>query len=426
MKVYNYGCSANRAIAEGLMGILKSNDYLLTEITEEADIVIVNTCVVKQNTEHKIKDLLLSLKDVPHLVITGCLPIVMRGWVNSHLPNASILFPDQADQILAKLANQPVSEIKREEAASWAKLYQNPRERYNPIITTIEVARGCLSNCAYCIVKHAKGKLRSRTPESISEEFRSALNAGTREIWLTAQDLGTYGWDFSPQVYLPTLLQQLTHINGHYFIRLGMMTPLTIKKFETELILQMKKTSVFRFLHLPIQSGSDPILKLMQRRETVSEFLELLTRLKERIDELVVATDIIVGFPGESNTDFQATKLLLQTIQPTIVNISKYTDRPGTIAAKMPCKIPTQVKSQRSKELAKLTGKITETNLKEWIGWKGRVLIDEPGKKPHQLQGRNTSYLPVILDTSTHVIGQFVDVEITEAGKSYLLGEICI
>ncbi len=424
VKVYNFGCSANRAIAEGLMGALKADGYVITEKAEDTQVVVVNTCVVKQNTEHKIKDLLLNLKGVPNLVITGCLPVVMREWITENLPHALILFPEMAGHIVEILNNHPVPEIKNAPANNWAQLYHSPRERYNPVITTIEVARGCLSNCAYCIVKHTKGKLRSRNPKSIVSEVQSALGVGSREIWLTAQDLGVYGWDLSPKVYLPQLVSQILHIEGDFFVRLGMMTPITVNKFKSDLITIMKDPKMFRFLHLPIQSGSDPILRKMRRKESISEFIELINQLTSKIEELVLATDVIIGFPGESEADYEATKFLLKTIRPTIVNLSKYTDRPGTKAARMTNKIPSQIKSQRSRKLTQIVKGITEQNLKKWVGWKGKVIIDEKGKEPHQFQGRNSSYLPVILEESNGKIGQFVEVQITAAGKSFLIGEI--
>lgn len=421
--VLNYGCSANRAIAEGLIGTLKNKLYPIAESIEDAEVIVVNTCIVKQNTEHRMKSLLLSLPQRKNLIVTGCLPVVMRNWIIQNLPHAKVLLPESANQIIKLLNKESVNEYKIVDPSVWSQLYTDRIHYYNPIITPIEISRGCLSNCAYCIVKKVKGKIRSRSQESILSEIRLVINQGSKEIWLTSQDTGSYGWDFTPKQFLPSLIKSITSIEGKFFVRLGMMTPNILKYFKSELIPQLNNYKIFNFLHLPIQSGSDSILRTMRRKESSNYFIELVSSLRQEVKELVIATDVIVGFPGESIADFNATKKLLQQVKPLIVNISRYTDRPGTTAAKMNHKIPTKIKSSRSKELSKLTRKISETNLKKWIGWKGTALIDEIGKKPGQFIGRNTSYLTVVIEDKLLSLGQLIDIEITDSGSTYLIGE---
>ena len=422
--VLNYGCSANRAIAEALMGTLDRHGYVLTNSTEEAEVVIINTCVVKQNTEHRVKNQLLSLSNTKDIVITGCLPVVMRDWISQEIPQAKVLFPDLANQIIDLLDNRTVQEIKIRPPHAWSQLYSEDRCRFNPLITTVEISRGCLGACTFCIVKNIKGKIRSRSPDSILNEIKTALEKGSKEIWLTSQDTGAYGWDFSPKLYLPSLVDSITRLEGNFFVRLGMMTPSTIKKFFSPLVQQLQKSKVFSFLHLPIQSGSDSILHLMRRTETRGYFIDLLDRLHQKVNELVVATDIMVGFPGESQKDYNQTKKLLQEVKPTIVNLSKYTDRQGTLASQMTEKIPTKIKASRSRELTQLIRGISQGELKQWIGWEGIVLIDEFGKHTNQFVGRNTSYLPVVIEDEQLKLGQFITVHITDTGPTYLFGEI--
>lgn len=421
--VLNYGCSANRAIAEGLTGILKRHGYTLTNSIEDAEVIIVNTCIVKQNTEHRMKSKLLSLYRTKEIIVTGCLPVVMRGWVSKNLPQAKVLFPEVANQITELLKDQPVLETKTTIPHDWSQLYTEDRSRYNPIVTTIEISRGCLGNCTFCIVRNIKGVVRSRSQESILAEVHSALKKGSREIWLTSQDTGVYGWDLSPKQHISALIDSITRLNGEFFIRIGMMTPITLKKFFIPLIQQMRNPKVFNFLHLPIQAGSNSILQKMKRKETQQYFINLVSRLREEIDELILATDIIVGFPGESQEDFKATKYLLQETKPVIVNISKYTDRPKTLASKLPDKIPTKIKSSRSRELTKITRDITQGELKKWVGWEGIVLIDEYGKLTNQYIGRNSSYLPTIIEDGNLSLGQFVKARVTDIGQIYLIGE---
>ncbi len=423
ISVLNYGCSANRAIAEGLTGILERHEYSLVNSIEDAEVIIVNTCVVKQNTEHRMKSKLLSLSKTKDIIVTGCLPVVMRDWVSKNLPHARVLFPEVANRIIDLLKDQPIQETKTVIPRVWSQLYTEDRFRYNPIITTIEISRGCLGSCAFCIVRNIKGQVRSRSQESILAEIQCAIKKGSKEIWLTSQDTGSYGWDFSPKLYLPSLIESITRLKGEFFIRLGMMTPITLKRFFNPLIQQLRSSKVFSFLHLPIQSGSDFILRKMRRRETRKYFIDLVAQLREEMDELVLATDIIVGFPGETQKNYESTKELLQEVKPVIVNLSKYTDRPETLASQMSPKISTKIKASRSRELTKLTHDITRRELKKWLGWEGIVLIDEFGKQTNQLIGRNTSYLPIIIENRHLSLGQSLKVHITDVGPTYLIGE---
>ena len=422
--VLNFGCSANRAIAEGISGVLKGNGYTLSSTDVNSDLIIVNTCIVKQNTEHRMKDLLLSLPDARKVIITGCLPVVMQKWIEQNIPDAKVLFPENANEILSLIEKQYVNSDFRLESTEWEKLYSHERDLINPYITTVEISRGCLGNCSYCIVKHAKGHLRSRSPSSIVKEVKKSLDAGSKEIWLTAQDTGTYGWERDPKVTLPDLISELVDLQYEFYIRVGMMTPHTIKRFKESLIYQMNNSKVFSFLHLPIQSGSNTILTEMRRKETREEYIELVQDLKSKIPRLVLSTDIIVGYPGETEEDFKMSESLISQIRPTIVNISKYTDRPRTTASKSKNKIPTNIKSQRSKRLMQLYQEISFGELQSWIGWTGSVIIDDQGTKNRQLKARNTSYLPVIINDTQEEQGTFHTVTISEATVNYLVGII--
>ncbi|MHA1512809.1 MAG: tRNA (N(6)-L-threonylcarbamoyladenosine(37)-C(2))-methylthiotransferase [Candidatus Hodarchaeales archaeon] len=422
--VLNFGCSANRAIAEGISGTLRSSGYDVEFSGTDADVIVVNTCIVKQNTEHRMKSLLLSLPIDRKIIVTGCLPVVMQDWIDNNVPHVRILYPENADEILSLIDNQKVSNDKSLHTNVWQRLYAGERIQYNPLITTIEISRGCLGNCAYCIVKHAKGHLRSRKQSSIIDEVHRAMKGGSREIWLTSQDTGTYGWDFTPRIYLPSLIEKIIRTEYNFFLRLGMMTPFTVSKFIQSLITQVNHPNVFSFLHLPIQAGSDRILKQMRRKETRNYFIELVQSLKSGIPNLVLATDIIVGFPGESEEDYEQTESLLREVRPIVVNISRYTDRPGTQAAKMGSKIPTKIKSSRSRRLLRLCQEISRQELKSWIGWTGKVLIDEVGKQANQVKARNEAYLPVIITESGKNLGTFHTVTITSATSNFLIGEI--
>jgi threonylcarbamoyladenosine tRNA methylthiotransferase CDKAL1 len=202
------------------------------------------------------------------------------------------------------------------------------------------------------------------------------------------------------------------------------MTPFMAHQFSDTLIKILNHPNIYSFLHLPIQSGSDRILALMRRKEKQITFLELIEQLRAKVPELILSTDIIVGFPGESEQDYEETRNMIEKIRFNIVNISKYTDRPDTEASRMTDKVPTKIKSRRSRELTKITHKITKTMLKEWIGWEGKVLIDEYGKKPNQFMGRNTSYLPILFENAEVALGDFINARIVDSKAIYLVGEV--
>jgi MiaB-like tRNA modifying enzyme len=422
--VLNFGCSANRAISEGLAGILENNGYILKDSIHNAGLIIVNTCIVKQNTEHRMKSLLASLPIDRTIIITGCLPSVMQDWVNVNVPHAKILLPEQASNLLDIISNEESDRIDQQISSEWDWIYTKERSWINPYIAAVEISRGCLGNCSYCIVKQVKGDLRSRTPTSILSEINNVVRHGIKEIWLTSQDTGIYGWDLTPSIFLPDLIGEITKISGDFRVRLGMMTPFTLEQFIDPLITQINHPKVFNFLHLPIQSGSNIILKAMRRKETAENFERLIRKLRKNIPNVVFSTDIIVGFPNETEEDYLLSESLIKKINPTIINISKYTDRPGTDASRMKGKVPSKIKASRSKRLTDICKGISQTQLKSWIGWKGEIIIDEIGKEKNQVKGRNDSYLPVVIFNEANKLGTIQKVIITESKTNYLIGEI--
>ena len=422
--VLNFGCSANRAISEGLAGILENNGFILQNSAHNAGLIVVNTCIVKQNTEHRMKSLLASLPSDRNIIVTGCLPSVMKDWVIENVPHAKLLLPEQAGKLLDIIGSEEENKVDTQVTDKWDWIYTKERSWINPYIAAVEISRGCLGNCSYCIVKQVKGNLRSRTPTSIINEIKKMVKNGIKEIWLTSQDTGIYGWDLTPSILLPDLINDITKISGDFKIRLGMMTPFALKRCIDPLIDQMNKPQVFSFLHLPIQSGSNKILKAMRRKETTEKYEELIKKLRKHIPNLVISTDIIVGFPSETEEDYFLSESFVKKINPTIVNISKYTDRPGTVASRMKSKIPTKIKANRSKRLTEVCKTISQTQLKSWIGWEGNVVIDELGKEKNQIKGRNDSYLPVIIFDEPNKLGTIQKVLITDSKTNYLIGEI--
>jgi len=293
-----------------------------------------------------------------------------------------------------------------------------PRLRRNPVIHVAPISSGCLGNCSYCIVKRARGHLRSFPADEIIEDVRQAIDEGCREIWVTAEDTAAYRWR---GVGLPRLLEEINGLDGRFYVRVGMMTPNHAKGILEDLMDAYRLEKVFKFLHVPVQSGNDDVLRRMRRRYTVDDFLEIVTRFREAVPDLSLSTDIICGFPGETEDQFRDSLRLVEEVRPDVLNISRFWPRPGTEAAEMAGQLHGRETKRRSRMLTRLWRRLSLEQSLRWVGWKGDVLIDELGREG-SLVGRNYAYKPIVLPAAARV-GDFVKVEVTEAKGGYLLAQ---
>jgi MiaB-like tRNA modifying enzyme len=286
------------------------------------------------------------------------------------------------------------------------------------VVHIAPIASGCLGSCSYCIVKRARGNITSFPAEAILDDARAALESGCSEIWVTAEDTAAYGWD---GVELPGLLEGLSGLPGRYYIRVGMMTPNQAIPILDDLIEAYRSERVFKFIHIPIQSGSDEVLRRMGRRYTVNDYRGLVARFREEIPLLSVSTDIICGFPGETEDQFEESMRLVEETRPDVLNISRFWPRPGTEAASMDGQLHGRITKERSRRLSRLWRDLSlEGNLR-WVGWEGEALVDEAGKSGGMV-ARNIAYKPIVLKDPVRV-GDFVEVRVTEAMRGYLIGE---
>ncbi|MCD6479074.1 MAG: tRNA (N(6)-L-threonylcarbamoyladenosine(37)-C(2))-methylthiotransferase, partial [Candidatus Diapherotrites archaeon] len=319
-----YGCALNRADTEKLRHAFVKAGYRLVDSPEKADYCIVNTCAVKAPTEEKVIARLKKLSELSKranfkLVAVGCLVEINRKRLEASVPDA----------LLFGVNSKPIADYFGIELEYSPKAKALP---YNECISIIPVARGCLNRCAYCCVSIARGRLKSYPIEEINEAFKDAITRA-KEIWLTATDMACYGFDLGTN--LSELLAKLLENSGRYRIRVGMLNPQHAKRFFDELLEVMKDERVYKFFHLPVQSGSDAVLRKMARGYKVCEFEELVEKAKQMFPQATIATDIIVGFPGETQADFEKTIELIKRALPDIVNVSRYGKRPGTLAARM-------------------------------------------------------------------------------------------
>jgi MiaB-like tRNA modifying enzyme len=391
-----YGCSANMADSEMIAGSLREAGYEQAVSEDEGSISVIVTCSVKDTSEHRMLSRIRSLtKSGKPLVVAGCLPKADKARVESLSPSSSLIGPLSIDRI-AGVVNSALSGERRVELEdSGVDKLNIPRIKLNSAVGIVEIASGCLSECTFCQTKLAKGMLRSYRIGDIVRQVKSDVGAGCKEVWLTSTDNGCYGIDIGSD--LVELLWACCSIPGDFKVRLGMMNPMYLPRMLDGLVdAFVRNDKLFKFVHIPVESGSDRVLRLMKRGHTSKTFLQAVDAFRKQIPEMTVSTDIIVGFPTESEADFERTMRLIGQTQPDIVNISRYGARPGTEAAKWKKgRISSQVAKQRSERLHSLAKDIAKNRNAGWKNWEGDVTVDEI--QQGRVQGRNYAYKSVML-----------------------------
>ncbi|MEM3668707.1 MAG: tRNA (N(6)-L-threonylcarbamoyladenosine(37)-C(2))-methylthiotransferase, partial [Candidatus Bathyarchaeia archaeon] len=298
-----------------------------------------------------------------------------------------------------------------------------PCVRMNPVISIIPVNYGCLGSCAYCCVVFARGRLRSYGIQEVIKRMKRDIAGGVREFWLTSQDTACYGRDIGTN--LAELLEAVCTVEGDFKIRVGMMTPNLVMDILEDLICTFKSEKIYKFAHLPVQSGDDQILKRMRRFYSVEEFKKIVNAFRASFPQITIATDVICGFPGENKEAFEKTLRLIGEVKPDIVNVSKFFARPKTAAARMQADLVslTEIK-RRSSEAAELARKIAFEKNQRWIGWEGEILVNEMGKVAGSWVGRNFAYKPVAVKGDSNLLGKNLCVRVVRAFSTHLEGEI--
>ncbi|OYT53953.1 MAG: hypothetical protein B6U72_04160 [Candidatus Altiarchaeales archaeon ex4484_2] len=401
-----YGCAVNKADTEYMAGLLKDSGY---GIVDNGYIRVVNTCTVKTPTERKILKRLRELEEEKRrVVVSGCMPSAQPE-ITEEFRDFSFIGVNIRD--IVEAVDETRRGLRFIRISGQGNILGLPKRRLNKLVEIIPIASGCAGDCSYCITRKARGSLQSRPMEDILERVENSLRAGVRELWITAQDTGAYGLDsgFS----LPELLNEITKIKGTYRIRVGMMNPQHAIKMLDDLVECYRSGKIYGFLHLPVQSGDNGVLKAMNRRYRVDEFREVVERFREEVNDLSLSTDVILGFPGEDDKAFQNTVDLIEEVKPEVLNISRFWLRPGTRAEEMK-QHPTRITKDRSRVISRIFREYALEKNRELIGWEGRVLVSEKGRY-NSLVGRNQSYKPVILKTSRDVLGKFVNVRVDDA-----------
>jgi MiaB-like tRNA modifying enzyme len=420
--VESFGCPTNKADGEYMVGCLSEAGYKVADEVEEADVVVYNTCAVKSPTENRMMSLLKRAPKNKRLIVAGCLPLINLGRLKAEVAFDGAVGPAPGRDIV-----EVVKKVCRGERTLLLKGdsmpgLDLPKASMKEVVGIVPINYGCLGSCSYCCVRFARGRLRSYGIEELVERVRMDLDSGVKELWLTSQDTGCYGRDINTS--LPNLLRAVCQIEGDFFVRVGMMNSNHVLQILEDLVDAYRDAKVFKFLHVPVQSGDDGVLKSMNRHYSVEDFKRIVDSFRKELPRITVATDVICGFPGESKKAFERTVELLEEVRPDIVNVSRFFPRPGTSAAELEQLDPLIVKA-RSRKMARLVRPVSLERNRDWSGWAGRALIDEGGKKPGSWIGRNFAYKPVVLKDDEPLLGRFVDVRIRKAFPTYLLGEMC-
>lgn len=412
--IMTFGCSLNSADSERIAACLKEKGFELAKNADEANLLILNSCAVKGPTESKFFTLLGKLKaDNKKVIVAGCIAQAMP----EKLEEYSKIGTDQLDaigEVIEETLNGNIVSMIVEEKKDKLSL---PHIRSTRYVEIIPICNGCLGSCTYCITKKARSIFYSYPLEKIYETAKKAISEGVKEIYLTSQDNGCYGKDINSN--LPQLLNKISSIEGDYMIRVGMANPNHVLKHLDKLIEAFKHPRIYKFLHIPVQSGNNYVLEHMKRDYMIEDFYLIVNKFRKEIPDITISTDIIVGYPTETDAFFKDTITLIKEAKPDILNISKFWPRAHTPAEKLE-QLPGETVKARAIEAMNIFNWMAFEKMKRWQGWEGKVTITEKGKEG-TLIGRNFAYKQVILKEDVK-IGEAYDVKITNTTAHDLRG----
>uniref|UniRef100_A0A4W2FEJ1 Threonylcarbamoyladenosine tRNA methylthiotransferase n=1 Tax=Bos indicus x Bos taurus TaxID=30522 RepID=A0A4W2FEJ1_BOBOX len=402
--IRTWGCSHNNSDGEYMAGQLAAYGYKITENASDADLWLLNSCTVKNPAEDHFRNSIKKAQEEnKKIVLAGCVPQAQPR--QDYLKGLSIIGVQQIDRVVevveetikghsVRLLGQKKDNGKR---LGGARL-DLPKIRKNPLIEIISINTGCLNACTYCKTKHARGNLASYPIDELVDRAKQSFQEGVCEIWLTSEDTGAYGRDIGSS--LPALLWKLVEVIPEgAMLRLGMTNPPYILEHLEEMAKILHHPRVYAFLHIPVQSASDTVLMEMKREYCVADFKRVVDFLKDKVPGITIATDIICGFPGETDQDFQETVKLVEEYKFPSLFINQFYPRPGTPAAKME-QVPAQV-----------------------IGQRQQVLVTEESFDSKFYVAHNRFYEQVLVPKNPTFMGKMVEVDIYESGKHFMKGQ---
>mmetsp|Transcript_15541 Transcript_15541/g.17261 ORF Transcript_15541/g.17261 Transcript_15541/m.17261 type:complete len:562 (+) Transcript_15541:46-1731(+) len=418
--VRTFGCSHNVSDSEFMMGQLSEYGYRFTSTEDEADLYFVNSCTVKNPSQEGMISLIKRAKDMKKpVVISGCVPQGDRNLKG--LDGCSIVGITQIDRVVEVVEESLKGNVVRLLAKKELPTLDLPKVRKNALIEIIPISTGCLGSCTYCKTKHARGKLGSYDPQAIIDRAIQACEEDVKQIWITSEDTGAYGRDIGTN--LPALLRGIIkELPDDVMLRIGMTNPPFILEHKKAIAEILRHPQVFEFLHIPVQSGNDPVLERMNREYTIEEFNELCDYMNKHVPGITLATDIICGFPTETEKEFEDSMELVRKYQFRVINISQFYSRPGTVAAKMP-KVNSKDVKKRSQRITQLFESYRTTNF--LADTRQRIWVSEmDDKNADMMVGHTKNYTKILIPRDEALMGKSVIVDIIETHMWHAVGKI--
>ncbi|WP_430506345.1 tRNA (N(6)-L-threonylcarbamoyladenosine(37)-C(2))-methylthiotransferase [Haloparvum sp. PAK95] len=409
--IETYGCTSNRGESREIERTLRDGGHYPADGPEDADVAILNTCTVVEKTERNMLRRAQELEEeTADLIVTGCMALAQGEEFREADVDADVLHWDEVPEA-----------VRNGECPTHTP---DTEPVLDGVVGILPIARGCMSNCSYCITKFATGRVDSPTIEENVEKARALVHAGAKEIRVTGQDTGVYGWDEGDRK-LPELLNRICDIDGEFRVRLGMANPGGIHGIHEELAdVFAENEKLYDFIHAPVQSGSDEVLESMRRQHRVEKFKEIVDTFDATLDHWTLSTDFIVGFPTETEADHEQSMELLADVRPEKINVTRFSKRPGTDAADMKG-LGGTVKKERSKAMSELKMDVVGEAYEELVGTTQDVLVVEQGTGD-SVKCRDSAYRQIIVQNAPeHDLepGDFTTVEVTGQNTVYAFGD---
>ncbi|MEE1061628.1 MAG: tRNA (N6-isopentenyl adenosine(37)-C2)-methylthiotransferase MiaB [Ruminococcus sp.] len=431
--IRTYGCQQNVADSERIKGMLAESGFDFVDAPDDADFILFNTCAVREHAEDRVFGNVGALKNLkrkhPHILIALCGCMMEQEHIADKMyksfPFVGLVFGTHSLHRFPQLMYSALVDGRRvyERGNDDKKVYEGiPLKRDGIFKGWLPIMYGCNNFCTYCIVPYVRGRERSREKSVILSEAKSMISAGYKDITLLGQNVNSYGKNLSDGVNFSQLLREIDSIDGDYWLRFMTSHPKDCSKELIDTIASGKHISTH--LHLPFQSGSDRILKAMNRHYDRKKYLEIINYAKEKIDGLSLTSDIIVGFPGETYEDFKETLSLIREVEFTSLFTFIYSPRVGTPAASMEDPISAEEKSKWFRELLDVQEEIAAKRCASMVGKTVKVLIESETGKNDELNGRTSGNIIVELKAPKETIGTFQNVKITQARNWILKGEL--
>ena len=410
--IETYGCTSNRGESRQIERRLRDAGHYRVDGADEADVAILNTCTVIEKTERNMLRRAEELSaETADLIVTGCMALAQGEQFREAGVDARVLHWDEVPEAVTN-GECPTTTPDAEPVL-------------DGVVGILPIARGCLSDCSYCITKHATGKIDSPSIEENLEKARALVHAGAKEIRITGQDTGVYGWDDGERT-LHRLLEEICALEGDFRVRVGMANPKGIHGIREELAdVFAANEELYDFLHVPVQSGSDDVLGDMRRQHQIEEYLEVVAAFDARLDYWTLSTDFIVGFPTETQQDHEQSMALLRETRPEKINVTRFSKRPGTDAADMKG-LGGTVKKERSKEMSALKREIVGDAYEGMVGQRRTDCLVVREGTGDSVKCRDSAYRQIIVQNAGEYglePGGFVDLEVTAHETMYAFGE---